>query len=48
MEKRIGAAVIMGQSLVCIDNVNGEIGGEALCQLVEQPRPASGSLACPS
>ena len=40
MEKRIGAAVIMGQSFVCIDNVNGEIGGDALCQLVEQPRPS--------
>ena len=38
-EKRLGAAVIQGQSLVCIDNVEGELGGDALCQLIEQPRP---------
>ena len=40
LEKRLGAAVIHGQSLVCIDNVVGEIGGDALCRLVEQPRPS--------
>lgn len=40
MEKRIGAAVMRGQPLVCIDNVVGEIGGDALCQLIEQPRPS--------
>ena len=40
LEKRLGAAVIHGQSLVCIDNVVGEIGGDALCRLIEQPRPS--------
>ncbi|BBB98997.1 hypothetical protein [Bradyrhizobium elkanii] len=39
-EKRLGAAVIHGRSLICIDNVTGELGGDALCQLVEQPRPS--------
>ncbi|WLB64669.1 PriCT-2 domain-containing protein [Bradyrhizobium japonicum] len=40
MEKRLGAAVIRGQPLICIDNVVGELGGDALCQLVEQSRPS--------
>ena len=40
LEKRLGAAVIHGQSLVCIDNVVGELGGDALCRLIEQPRPS--------
>jgi hypothetical protein len=40
MEKRLGAAIIKGQPLICIDNVVGELGGEALCQLIEQPRPS--------
>jgi Primase C terminal 2 (PriCT-2) len=39
LEKRLGAAVMQGQPLICIDNVVGELGGEALCQLVEQLRP---------
>ena len=39
LEKRLGAAVIQGQPLVCIDNVVGELGGQAICQLVEQLRP---------
>jgi putative DNA primase/helicase len=39
-EKRLGAAVIAGQSLICIDNVEGELGGDALCQLIEQVRPS--------
>ena len=39
MEKRLDAAVISGQPLICIDNVVGEIGGETLCRLTEQPRP---------
>ena len=38
-EKRLGAAVIAGQTMICIDNVEGELGGDALCQLVEQVRP---------
>jgi hypothetical protein len=40
LEKRLGAAVIHGQPLVCIDNVVGELGGDALCRLIEQPRPS--------
>jgi putative DNA primase/helicase len=38
-EKRLGAAVMTSQSLVCIDNVNGELRGYALAQLIERPRP---------
>jgi Bifunctional DNA primase/polymerase, N-terminal len=37
--KRLDAAVITGQPLICIDNVVGEIGGEAICRLTEQWRP---------
>ena len=40
MEKRIGAELIHGQTLICIDNVVGELGGQALCQLIEQHRPS--------
>jgi hypothetical protein len=36
-EKRIGAALMVGQPLICIDNVNGELGGDALCQVIERP-----------
>jgi phage/plasmid primase-like uncharacterized protein len=36
-EKRLGAALISGQPLISIDNVNGELGGDALCQMVERP-----------
>jgi putative DNA primase/helicase len=41
-EKRIGAAIIAGQPLICIDNLNGdngELGGPALSQITERPRP---------
>jgi hypothetical protein len=38
-EKRIGAAVMAGQSQICLDNVSGELRGDALSQLVERPRP---------
>ncbi len=37
MEKRLGAALLGGQSIISIDNVNGELGGELLCQAVERP-----------
>lgn len=37
MEKRVGAAVMAGMPLISIDNVNGELGGEFLCQVVERP-----------
>jgi putative DNA primase/helicase len=36
-EKRLGAALLTGQPLISIDNVNGELGGDALCQIVERP-----------
>ena len=39
-EKRVGAALIKGQALICLDNVVGELGGDALCRLIEQPRPS--------
>jgi hypothetical protein len=38
-EKRLGAAVMAGQPLITIDNVNGELKGDALCQIIEQLRP---------
>jgi hypothetical protein len=37
LEKRLGAQLIGGQSLICIDNVNGELQGAALCQFIERP-----------
>jgi len=36
-EKRLGAALLAGQSLISIDNLNGELGGDFLCQAVERP-----------
>lgn len=36
-EKRLVGAILSGQTLVSIDNVNGELGGDFLCQLVERP-----------
>jgi Bifunctional DNA primase/polymerase, N-terminal len=38
-EKRLGAAVLAAQPLICIDNVNGELGGDGLCQIIERTRP---------
>jgi putative DNA primase/helicase len=38
-EKRLGAAVMAAQPLIAIDNVNGELAGDALCQIAERPRP---------
>jgi hypothetical protein len=38
-EKRLGAAMLAGQPLITIDNVNGELHGDALCQIIERPRP---------
>jgi hypothetical protein len=37
LEKRLGAALMVGQPLISIDNVNGELGGDALCQAIERP-----------
>lgn len=36
-EKRLGAALLNGQPIVSIDNVNGQLGGDALCQYIERP-----------
>jgi putative DNA primase/helicase len=36
-EKRLGAALLSGQSIISLDNVNGDLGGDALCQIVERP-----------
>ena len=36
-EKRLGAALLAGQPLISIDNLNGDLGGDALCQIVERP-----------
>jgi putative DNA primase/helicase len=37
LEKRLGAALMVGQPLISIDNVNGELGGDALGQAIERP-----------
>ena len=37
LEKRLGTAMMTGQPLICIDNVNGELKGDALCQIIERP-----------
>jgi hypothetical protein len=36
-EKRLGAALLTGQPLISIDNLNGDLGGDALCQIIERP-----------
>ena len=36
-EKRIIGAALSGQQIINIDNVNGSLGGDALCQLIERP-----------
>jgi hypothetical protein len=38
-EKRLGAALIASQPLVCIDNISGTLSGDALCQYIERHRP---------
>lgn len=35
-EKRIGAALMVGQPLISIDNVTGGLGGDALCVVIER------------
>jgi hypothetical protein len=37
MEKRLGAALMTGQPLISIDNISGDLGGDALCQIIERP-----------
>ena len=36
-EKRLGAALMAGQPLISIDNVNGDLKSDALCQAIERP-----------
>lgn len=36
-EKRLGAALLSGQSIISIDNLNGDLYGDALCQIIERP-----------
>jgi len=36
-EKRLASALLNGQPIVSIDNVNGRLGGDQLCQLIERP-----------
>ncbi len=35
-EKRLGAALIAGQQIISLDNINGDLGGDSLCQIVER------------
>ena len=37
LEKRLAAKLMTGQPLLSIDNVNGELGGDFLCQAIERP-----------
>jgi len=36
-EKRLVAALLSGQTIISIDNVNGQLGGDFLCQIIERP-----------
>jgi len=36
-EKRLVSALLNGQSVISIDNVNGDLGGDLLCQMIERP-----------
>ena len=36
-EKRLVAALFGGQPIISIDNVNGDLGGDFLCQMIERP-----------
>lgn len=36
-EKRLVSALLNGQAIISIDNVNGDLGGDLLCQMVERP-----------
>jgi putative DNA primase/helicase len=37
LEKRLAAALMAGQTFISLDNVNGELGGDFLCQVIERP-----------
>jgi putative DNA primase/helicase len=36
-EKRLISALLNGQAIISIDNVNGQLGGDVLCQMIERP-----------
>ena len=36
-EKRLGGLLIAAHPIICLDNVNGELGGDLLCQAIERP-----------
>jgi putative DNA primase/helicase len=36
-EKRLVSALFGGQPIISIDNVNGDLGGDFLCQMIERP-----------
>jgi putative DNA primase/helicase len=36
-EKRLAAAMMTGQPLISVDNIDGELSGAALCQMIERP-----------
>lgn len=36
-EKRLGALLLNGAPVISLDNVNGELGGDTLCQMTERP-----------
>lgn len=36
-EKRLVSALLAGQPIISIDNVNGDLGGDFLCQMIERP-----------
>lgn len=36
-EKRLGGLLIAAFPLICLDNINGELGGDLLCQAIERP-----------
>jgi hypothetical protein len=36
-EKRLGAELMTGQPIISIDNLNGDLGGDFLCQVIERP-----------
>jgi len=37
MEKALASALLSGYPLISLDNCNGEIGSDLLCQAVERP-----------
>lgn len=37
MDKRLGGLLLSGYPIMSLDNVNGELGGDLLCQAVERP-----------